>query len=299
MAGIRELRARIKSVGNIKQITRAMEMVATTKLRRFQHRAVASRPYAEEITQLVAHLAKVLGDRVEERPLFQRGAGSKTAVLLVTSDRGLCGAYNSNLLRVLEGWRRDRGEAADDVDYFVYGKKGYSYLRARERTVERYFVEPPLELIDYRGAASTSKALVTAFLSGEYDSVRVLYTAFESMAKFVPRWIDFLPIEAEALAEKSAVDAETAKRESADMILEPDAETIFDSLVPRYLETRIYNALMEAITSEYASRRMSMKNATDAAGEMQQELKTIYNRKRQEGITTELLDIVGGAEAIK
>src|SRR5210317_397316 len=105
MGGIRELRGRIKTVGNIKQITRAMEMVATTKLRRFQDRAVASRPYAEEITNLVVHLAAVLGEEVENRPLFREGAGGKTAVVLVTSDRGLCGAYNSNVFRALEGWR--------------------------------------------------------------------------------------------------------------------------------------------------------------------------------------------------
>ena len=298
MAGIRELRARIKSVGNIKQITRAMEMVATTKLRRFQDRAVASRPYAEEITQLVAHLAKVLGKEVDERPLFREGEGKKTAGLVVSSDRGLCGAYNSNLLRDLELWLRDRGEDAGKVDFFVYGKKAYGYLDKRDRTIERFFVEPSLENIDYRGAANTSGALVEAFLSGEYKSVRVLYTAFESMAKYVPTWIDFLPIQAETLVAKAGDDdAESA--EDADVILEPSAGAIFDSLVPRYLETRIYNALMEAITSEYASRRMSMKNATDAAGDMQRELKTIYNRKRQEGITKELLDIVGGVEALK
>src|SRR5262245_55620563 len=126
MASIRDLRSRIRSVGSIRQITRAMEMVATTKLRRFQDRAVGSRPYAQEIAGLVSRLAAVLGPEAENRPLFRAGAGMKTAVLLVTSDRGLCGAYNSNVFRQVEAWLRE--DPARQVDWYVYGKKGYQYL---------------------------------------------------------------------------------------------------------------------------------------------------------------------------
>ncbi len=295
MAGIRELRGRIKSVGNIKQITRAMEMVATTKLRKFQDRAVASRPYSEEITGLVGHLASVLGEEVAERPLFRRGDGAKIAVLIVTSDRGLCGAYNSNILRVADKWfAQNRAADGPDVDLFLYGRKAYQYFSKRGYNIERLFVEPELEKIDYRGAARTANDLQDAFLSGAYSNVRILYSAFESMAKYIPTWIDFLPIEASTLAPGG-----DAQDFGGDVILEPDAATIFDRLVPKYLETRMYNALIEALTSEYASRRASMKNATDAAGDMQTELKSIYNRKRQEGITKDLLDIVGGAEAVR
>lgn len=289
--GIRELRGRIKSVGNIKQITRAMEMVATTKLRRFQDRAVASRPYSEEIAGLVGHLASTLGDEIQDRPLFQHGAGDKVAVLLVASDRGLCGAYNANLARKLE-----EGLQASDREhhFFVYGRKGNQYLSKRGRTVKTFFVEPELEKINYRGAARVAKALSAAFLSGEYREVKLLYTAFESMVKYVPTWVDFLPVQPSAL---SSEEGESGR--GGDVILEPDAASIFERLLPRYLETRVYNALIEALTSEYASRRVSMKNATDAAGDMQSELKGIYNRKRQEGITKDLLDIVGGAEAVR
>ena len=286
MAGIRELRGRITSVGNIKQITRAMEMVATTKLRRFQDRATASRPYAEEITGLMQHLASVLGSEVEKRPLFRAGEGDVTAVLVVSSDRGLCGAYNSNLLRSLERWR---DEHPGPAKYWVYGRKAYQYMTRRGFEIEHYFSEPALEQIDYRGAARVAKHLTDFFLSGEAKDVKVLYTAFESMVKYVPRMVDFLPVPA-ASGDGAA---------GGDVILEPDAETIFDRLVPRYLETRIYNALIEALTSEYASRRVSMKNATDAAGDMQSLLKGQYNRLRQETITKELLDIVGGAEALR
>lgn len=294
MGGIRELRGRIKSVGNIRQITRAMEMVASTKLRRFQDRALASRPYTQEVTALVAHLAEVLGEEVEKRPLFQPGAGKAIAVLLVCSNRGLCGAYNTNLFRTLEQWQRELPADAD-VRLFVYGKKGYQYLNARKRRIERLFVEPELEKIDYRAAARAAKSMVEVFRSGEYREVRILATAFESMVRYVPRWIELLPIRRAGLA----LPADEARTQGADVLLEPDAATIFEHLVPRYLETCVYNALIEAVTSEYASRRVAMKNATDAAKDMQGALKLVYNRKRQETITKELLDIVGGAEALR
>jgi F-type H+-transporting ATPase subunit gamma len=288
MASIRELRGRIRSVGSIRQITRAMEMVATTKLRRFQDRATSSRPYSQEIAGLVSRLAAVLGESVEGRPLFRHGEGAGTAVLFVTSDRGLCGAYNSNLFRKLETWLAERGGAP--VSWFVIGRKGYQYLLRRGREVERHLVEPPLEKMDYRGAAHTAKLLTEAFLSGRFKDVVIVYTAFESVVRYVPTVVQLLPV------------AKTAADDSAgagDVILEPDAETIFDKLVPRYVETRVYNALLESLTSEYASRRVSMKNATDAARDMGKALKGIYNRKRQENITKELLDIVGGVEALR
>ena len=290
MASIRDLRGRIKSVGNIRQITRAMEMVASTKLRRFQEKAVASRPYSQEISGLVSRLSAVLGDEVGDRPLFQPGKGSRVAVLLVTSDRGLCGAYNSNMFRMLESWLR--ANPGVEVDWYVYGRKGYQYLVRRGREVERLFVEPALEQIDYRGAARTAKVMQDVFLAGRHRKVVLFYTAFESMVKYVPTEAQLLPIAPPAKAQGERAPA-------GETLLEPDAGRIFDSLVPRYLETRVYNALLEALTSEYASRRVSMKNATDAAKTMGALLKKQYNRKRQENITKELLDIVGGVEALK
>lgn len=289
MGGIKELRQRIKSVGNIKQITRAMEMVATTKLRRFQDRAMGSRPYTEEISSLVGRLASALGGDVADRPLFQEGPGEASLVLLVTSDRGLCGSYNSNLLRYLEEWLEGREQP---VHFFVYGRKGASYLAKTGRDLKAHLSDPPLESVDFRHAADTARQLVEAFEGGDYKDVWVLYSAFESMSRYVPTLAPFLPIAAEGLMgdEESAV---------SDVILEPDAASIFDHLIPRFLEIRVYNALIEALTSEYASRRFAMKNATDAATDMQGLLRGVYNRKRQETITKELLDIVGGAEALR
>jgi F-type H+-transporting ATPase subunit gamma len=292
VVSIKELRQRIDSVGNIKQITRAMEMVSTTKLRRFQERAVASRPYAEEIAGLVGHLAAVLGDDVDGLPLFRAGSGERTAILLVSSDRGLCGAYNSNLFIAFEEALARLGE--DAVDLFVIGRKGYQYCTKRGLAVERFLVEPPLEAVDFASARATARALVDGFLGGAYAGVEICFTRFVSMAKYAPRCVPFLPISSASL---TGGDEDGAA--GGDILLEPDAATLFEHLVPRYLETRVYSALLESLTSEYASRRMSMKAATDAATDMQAVLRGRYNRVRQESITTELLDIVGGAEALR
>jgi len=292
MGGIRELRGRIKSVGSIKQITRAMEMVATTKLRRFQDRAVASRPYAAEIAALLGRLSAVLGDSTNDMPLFRAGAGEKVAVLLISSDRGLCGAYNSNVFREVERWIRERKLTKQQVDFFVYGRRGYQYLGKRGYDVARFIVEPPLEKVDFGSAANTARIMIDAFLTGTYREAIVVYTAFRSMARFVPTIVPLLPVSAQGLQGEGG-----AGKAGGDVILEPSAQAIFESLVPRFLETRVYNALLESLTSEYASRRFSMKNATDAASDMQAELKMAYNKERQEGITMDLLDIVGGVEA--
>ncbi len=295
MASIRELRTRIKSVNSIRQITRAMEMVATTKLRRFQDKAVASRPYSVEITGLVGRMARLMGGETGERPLFNPGAGERIAVLLVSSDRGLCGAYNTNIFKALELWLREH--PGQQVDYFVVGRKGYQYLVRRGRPVERFLSEPPLEKVDYRAAARIARVLIEAFESGKYARVVGFYTAFESMVRYVPTRMPFLPIE--SVPAQHGVAGGAAGGSGGDLILVPDAASIFDALVPRYLETRVFNALLESLTSEYASRRVSMKNATDAARSMGDALRKVYNRKRQETITKELLDIVGGAEALR
>ena len=299
MAGIRELRGRIKSVGNIKQITRAMEMVATTKLRRFQDRAVASRPYADEIQALIRRLAKLVAGGEEkdatDRPLFKaRDAVRTVGCLVVTSDRGLCGSYNSNILARVHRYL-DAHPGVQPL-FFVYGRKGYSYLVRRGFKVERFFVEPPLERLSYRDARVVAKVLVDAFLAEQVDEVVLFYTAFKSMTRHVPTVEPFLPLS--TLGDDDAVP-DGSERRSVDYILEPTPEVIFDRLVPRFLEIKVFNALMESVASEYASRRIAMKNATDAALDMANELQRTYNRVRQETITKQLLEIVGGAEALR
>ena len=181
----------------------------------------------------------------------------------------------------------------EGCDFFVYGRKGAQYAKKRGFNVKRCITDPPMEEIDYRNAALTGRMLVEEFESGAYRDVHLAFTSFESMVKYRPDVLPFLPLTPDAFGDAGEGTG------AADVSLEPDAESIFERLVPRYLETRIYNGLLEALTSEYASRRFAMKNATDAASDMQKELKAVYNRKRQEGITKELLDIVGGSEAVK
>ncbi|MFQ5506690.1 MAG: ATP synthase F1 subunit gamma [Planctomycetota bacterium] len=285
MATIRDLKTRIKAVNNIAKITRAMEMVATTKLKRFQERAVQSRPYTLEIEGLVKNLAAHVGQ--EEHPLFDAREGKRTGLLVVTSDRGLCGAYNSFIFQKLREFQVE--SAGCELEYHVIGRKGMSYLRRRGTEVAAYFEDPPLERMGYRDAARIAQIFVEKFLASELDEVKVLYTAFMSMSRYVPTVFRLLPL--------SGVGDPDAVRK--DYILEPSPERIFTSLLPKYLETRMFNMLIESLTSEYASKRISMKNATDAATEMGGTLKLKYNRARQEKITKELLELVGGAEALK
>ncbi len=295
MANIKELRGRIKSVGGIAKITGAMEMVASMKLRKVQANAMALQPYTHELTHLIDHLAANVGGDAQ-LPLFQKRQVKTTGVLIVSSDRGLCGAYNTNLLA--EFHKLETQKKKDDPQrkfkMFCYGRKGYSYLHRRGYDIERFFVDPPLDNADFLAAKMVGKALVEAFEAGTVDEVYVLSTAFKTMVRFVPRATPFLPVGSIATGD----EAETGHNQNVDYLLEPDAETLFNRLIPRYLETVIFDAMLESLASEHASRRIAMKGASDSAVRMTKDLKRVYNRARQESITKELLDIIGGASAV-
>ncbi|MEO0481289.1 MAG: ATP synthase F1 subunit gamma [Planctomycetota bacterium] len=311
MANIKELRGRIKSVTNIAKITKAMEMVASMKLRRVQTRALASRPYTEEIQGLIGHLA-ASGDAVDQHDLFRpkllaEGAKPKTAVLLLTSDRGLCGAYNANVLQQVTSLRAELGD--ENLTFYVIGRKGYTWLGRRGLNVEHFYAEPALEHLDFDTARLAAKDLVDAFQSGGYDQVRLVFTAFRTVARFEPMNEPFLPISPELSVRAARVEKTTKENlgdyegsqsagKSNDYVLEPNAKTVFERIVPKYLETVIYDAMISSLASEMASRRMAMKGATDAASRMGKDLKKTFNRVRQDSITKELLDIVGGANAV-
>ncbi len=288
MANVRELKGRIKSVQNIRQITRAMEMVATTKLRRFQARAESIHPYARTIRSLVARLSASPEAR-EGQELFGGGREGKAGILLLTSDRGLCGAYNTNILHLLE---RHLQEEEREPLFYVFGRKGASWLRKKGYQVKAWFQDPPLEKADFKTARRVASVLVGDFLSGETAHVRIVYTLFLSMVRYQPTVEGLLPLDPEDLGAGE-------EAEETDYILEPGPREILSALLPRFLEVQVFHALAESLTSEYASRRVSMKNATDAAGDMRAALIRTYNRARQESITKELLDIVGGAEALR
>lgn len=292
-----------------------MEMVATTKLRRFQGRAQASRPFTNEIQAIVGRLAAVApegssnllkrSNAVAETNPSAKAKKSAVGIIVVTSDRGLCGAYNTNILSLTHRFLRERGleerggdpkELAGKIKLYVFGKKGYQYFYKRGYEVARYFSEPALEKYQYQDVRVAAKQLVNDFTSGAIGEIQVISTRFESMVSYKPAVNQWLPV----VPPKAANNAKNNNNaEEIDAIIEPNVPFLLDRLVPKYLEMKLWNLLLEALTSEYASRRVSMKNATDAAEEMRGSLLRTYNRARQESITKQLLEIVGGAEALK
>lgn len=292
MANIRDLRQRITSVGNIQKITRAMEMVATTKLRRFQESTVAAKPYTVEIEELVRGLSGAVASEPEAAgdaaPLFSApNPDAPVGVLLIGSDRGLCGAYNANIQRALEDYLDGLRAEGRDFRLYVIGRKAMDHAKRMKYKVEGYFDTVNLESVDFGEAAAVSNALVSAFRMGQLSELKLGFTSFVSMVKYDPQVVTFLPIAPEA-----------SDGPASDAILEPGGPELLGRLVPRYLETRIYHALLESVTSEYASRRFAMKNATDAAGDMKKDITRLYNRARQAKITAEITEIVSGAEAL-
>jgi F-type H+-transporting ATPase subunit gamma len=289
--GTKELRRRIRGVRNIKQITRAMEMVATTKLKRLQERAAASRPYADKIQEVVGLLAGMPGME-SVSPLMETREVKKAAIIMITSDRGLCGAYNSNIIRMTLGYVADN--PGPEYVFDLAGKKGFLYLKRRPYTIE-YTFDSQLEKLNYQDVKVFAHVLENAFLNGEIDEARLFYTTFVSTMVQRPIEQKILPISRESLLKEETEESAP----QADFLLEPSPEAILQGLLPKFLEVKIYSAIMESLASEYAARRVAMKAATDASDEMIQSLLRQYNRARQETITKELLEVVSGAEALK
>jgi F-type H+-transporting ATPase subunit gamma len=326
MPSLRDIRRRIRSVGSIQQITRAMEMVATTKLRRVQNRAQALRPFTLEMQTMVKRLVAIAppGSSPFVRPAPAAGetqaAGAAGAppigLLVVTSDRGLCGAHNTNVLATVHRFLRERGletatsrgpDLKGKVALYVVGRKGYSYFTRRGYEIAHYIADPVLEKMTFRDVVVIAKGGARDFLAGKVSEIHIVSTRFESMVSFKPEvnpWLPIRPPEAntkETPAGKESANAKEAgeKFESIDAIVQPSVPALLETLLPKYLAVRLANLMLEALTSEFASRRVSMKNATDAADDLRKGLQRVYNRARQESITKQLLEIVGGAEALR
>jgi F-type H+-transporting ATPase subunit gamma len=302
MANLKELRGRIKSVAGIAQITRAMEMVASMKLRKVQAKAMTFHPYTEELRGVIERLSVKVGAD-SGSPWFRSTPPKTTGVLLLTSDRGLCGSYNANIFKAMQALIAEVGavDPGRQLKFWCYGRKGYTWLVRRGYAVERFFVEPPLDKLDFDAARLVVDELSRAFLAGEVDNLRIFHTRFQSMIRFEPSNARLLPVmnhDFVTVEQNRASQAAAAAAPGFDYLVEPDAATVFDALVPRYLETVVFDAMLQSLASEHASRRMAMKSATDAAVRMNKSLKKLYNRARQENITKELLDIVGGASAV-
>ena len=284
MSTLRALRRRIRSVQNTQQITKAMEMVAAAKLRRAQARAMAARPYAAKITEMLDHLAGAAGDL--DHPLFKRREVKSVALVLVTSDRGLCGAYNANLVRAAE--QRLRGATPGAVKLVLVGKKGRDYFRRRRYPILAAHTPLPAEA-SFEFAKQLTDDLIARFTSGEVDRVELMFTRFISALRRRVLTEPFLPVGADRTEGVSTSGA---------TIFEPNAEAIFAELLPRYASAKLFASLADALASEYSARMIAMGAARTNAGELIDLLVLRRNRLRQAAITKELLDIVGGAEAL-
>ena len=284
MATLKQLRRRIRSVQSTQQITKAMEMVAASKLKRAQERAVASRPYASRIYDMLESLTGAA--RSLSHPLFEARPGARRALVVVASDKGLCGSYNMNIFRTAE--RRVAEFGRDAVDLVAVGRRANQYFRKRGYSV-------PWSLPELGDQADPARARLLAgelarlFLEKRVDQVELLFTRFVSTATRRVRMETLLPIGT----------ASGEKARPKDYIFEPSPEALFEALLPRYVENRILQVLSESLASEHSARMISMGAATKNAKEVIDNLTLVLNRLRQAAITRELSEIVGGADALK
>ncbi|MET9224932.1 F0F1 ATP synthase subunit gamma [Lentzea sp. NPDC003310] len=294
-AQIRELRQRIRTVNSTKKITKAYELIATSRLAKAQTRVAASRPYADEITNVLSALAEASAN-LDHPLLTERTNPKRAAVLVITSDKGMCGGYNANVLKAAEQLLQLlRSEGKEPVLY-VTGRKGQGYYQFRRREVTGAwsgFSQTP----HYVNAVEAGDALVEAFLEGTdngaqgVDEIHVVYTEFKSMLSQTPTARRIAPMEVE-------YTGETPKGPRAVYDFEPSAETLLGAMLPKYVKTRLFSAMLEAAASESAARRTAMKAATDNATELVRNLSRAANSARQAQITQEISEIVGGAAAL-
>ncbi|MGZ5213280.1 MAG: F0F1 ATP synthase subunit gamma [Actinomycetota bacterium] len=289
-AQLRVVRRRIRSVQSTKKITRAMELIASSRIVKAQQRVEASRPYAVQLTAAMEDVARQTGS-VAHPLLEERESPAKVGVLIVTSDRGLAGSYNANVLKIGEELLRDVGRRGLEPVVYVIGKKGVGYFRFRGvplRGEWQGFSEVP----PYAKAEEVGRRLIADFADGEIDELRCAYTDFRSAFTLRATAKRFLPIAPE---EVRGTGVETVP---AEYLFEPEPEEILNHLLPQYVITKVYAALLESAASENAARRRAMKAATDNAEDLIKLLSRQANRARQDEITTEILEIVGGAEAL-
>ena len=292
MAVGKEIRGKIKSVENTKKITKAMEMVAASKMRKAQERMRAARPYADKIRNITAHLSEA---NPEYRSPYMRADGTAKAVgfIVVSTDKGLCGGLNTNVLRAVTNKMKDAQTAGLAIQAVAIGNKGFGFLNRIGANVVSHVVQlgdaPQLDKL-----IGPVKVMLDAFVAGKLDAVHVCYTRFINTMKQEPVIEQLLPLNATRLAQTAA----EKKQYGWDYIYEPDAATVIDDLLTRYIEALVFQAVAENMASEQSARMVAMKSATDNAGTLIGELKLIYNKTRQAAITKELSEIVSGAAAI-
>ncbi len=311
MAGSKEIRTKIKSVENTRKITKAMEMVAASKMRKAQDRMRASRPYAEKIRNVAAHLS--LAQVEYKHPyLVKRDVVKNVGLIVVSSDKGLCGGLNTNMLRLSVNQMKTWESEGKSISVSAIGNKGFSFMSRVGANIKSHITGLG-DIPHMENLIGTIKVMLDAYEAGEIDQLYICYTKFINTMKQEPVMQQLLPLTSEHLgirpvhekAEplstsavvKSAVQIGIAKGHW-DYIYEPEAKPVVDNLIMRYIESLIYNAVAENMASEQSSRMVAMKSASDNAKEVIGDLKLIYNKARQAAITKEISEIVGGAAAV-
>lgn len=287
MQGMKEIKRRIKSVQSTKQITKAMKMVDAAKLRRAQERAEASRPYSEKMKEVIASISAGVED--VEHPLLEVRDVKKTGYLVITSDRGLAGGYNANILRMVVKTIKERHKSPDEYVIFVIGRKGRDFFKKRQYPLigEIVGLSDAISFSDIKNIATTA---VNMYAEGVYDELYLVYNEFLSAISQEPTERRLLPL--------VDLDSEDKPQLATKIDFEPSAEDVLKVLLPKYAETLIYSAVLISKASEHGARMTAMGNATDNAEEMMQSLTLTYNRARQAAITQEISEIVSGANAL-
>jgi F-type H+-transporting ATPase subunit gamma len=285
LATLRDIRRRIGSVKNTKQITRAMKVVAASRLRRSQERIFNARPYANQMLAVLESAAARLEQ--QQHPLLARRPERKSLLVVVTADRGLCGAFNANLLRTAQSYIRDRG--ADEVSLMVVGRKGRDFFRRQSVNITAEYVNI-FKQLEFSHAKELAEKIIGLYTSEEVDAVDLVYNEFKSMMVQDVKVERYLPIEPRVAAEGEF---------QADYIYEQPPEEILKALLPRYVEVEVFRALLESQAAEYAARMTAMDAATNNADDLIETLRLKLNRARQAGITKEIIEVVSGAQALE
>jgi F-type H+-transporting ATPase subunit gamma len=288
MANLKVLRRRIQGVTNTQQLTRAMKLVAAAKLRRAQEAVEALRPYAHTLDQMIRHAAHTAG--ADAHPLLRRREMKKVRILVLTSDKGLCGTFNANVNRAVETFLKDEAPKYEQVEILVVGRKGNEYLVRRDAPVKKFY-QGILDKVNYHTAATLGDDVSKAFVAEDIDGLFIVYNEFRSAMIQTLSWKQLLPME-------EMGDEVSGRLGKAEHIYEPSKEAVLDRMLPLYVDTQIYRALLDSQASEMGARMTAMDNATNNAADLIERLTLQYNKARQEAITNELMDIVGGAEAL-
>ncbi|SNS54196.1 ATP synthase F1 subcomplex gamma subunit [Ekhidna lutea] len=293
MANLKEVKGRIQSVVSTQQITKAMKMVAAAKLRRAQDRIIQMRPYSQKLSEIIQNVSGGQTD-VSDNPYSEERSIERVLLVVVSSDRGLCGAFNSSVFKgtkALIAERYSHVEAAGNLEILPIGKKAFEHFSKRKYNVIDTYSHL-IEKLNFADVKEAAEMVMAAFLDGTYDQVDIIYNEFKNVATQIVKKEQFLPIKEVELDDSGADFGEI------DYIYEPSKDFIFDELVPKSLKIQFYKTLLESNASEHGARMTAMDKATENADDLLKELRLTYNRTRQAAITKEILEIVGGAEAL-